>query len=461
MFSNFNEELTQLPLILEEIKRYSNQYLKAISERPTSALPSLTETELPETGIGSLDALGVFDNNFGDTLVASMGPRYWGFVAGGVTPAALAADWLTSVFDQNPQSVNGNGDISAKIEIEALAMLRSLLELPDTFNGAFVSGATMSNFTGLATARQWAGHQLGKDIARKGIGNELVVMGAVPHSSVIKSLAMMGLGSDNLLKIKTIEGREAIDLDDLEKHLATYNHIPMILTCSAGTVNTVDFDDIEKIVEMKKKYNFWLHIDAAFGGFAVCTDEFRHLLKGWEQADSITIDCHKWLNVPYDSAVIFTRKEHAHLQIQTFQNSNAAYLGDPNENFSFLNFVPENSRRLRALPVWFSLVAYGRTGFKSIFESSIASARAFANGISKSDNFELLAPLRLNVVCFALKTGDNTLFLEKLNKAGKVFMTPTVIFGKPGIRAAFVNYRTTEKDVRIALLELEKTINLL
>ena len=461
MFSNFNEELVQLPQILEEIKKYSDQYLNTISERPTSALPALKDTELPETGIGSLEALGVFDDNFGDTLVSSIGPRYWGFVTGGVTPAALAADWLTSVFDQNPQSVTGNGDISAKIEMEALAMLRSLLELPDTFNGGFVSGATMSNFTGLATARQWAGQQLGRDIARKGIGNEVVVMGAAPHSSVIKSLAMLGIGSDSLLKIKQIEGREAIDMDDLEQQLTAYKHVPVILTCSAGTVNTVDFDDIDKIVQLKSKYNFWLHIDAAFGGFAVCTDEFKYLLKGWEQADSITIDCHKWLNVPYDSAVIYTRKEHAHLQVQTFQNSNAAYLGDPNENFSFLNFVPENSRRLRALPVWFSLVAYGRTGFKSIFENSIASARAFASGISSSDDFELLAPLRLNVVCFALKNGDNTLFLEKLNKAGKVFMTPTVVFGKPGIRAAFVNYRTTDEDVRIALLELEKTVKLL
>ena len=214
---------------------------------------------------------------------------------------------------------------------------------------------------------------------------------------------------------------------------------------------------------LKQKYPFWLHIDAAFGGFAACLPAQQHLLAGWEQADSITIDCHKWMNVPYDSAVSLVRKEHSRLQVSTFQNSNAPYLGDPSENFSYLNFLPENSRRFRALPAWFSLTAYGRNGFEWIVQNSIDCAQAFGTYIQSSEHFELQAPVRLNVVCFRLKSGRErmSVFLDRLNRRGKVFMTPTLLSGEAAIRAAFVNYRTTEEDILIAIREMEDVMRIL
>jgi len=274
---------------------------------------------------------------------------------------------------------------------------------------------------------------------------------------------MLGIGSQNFTKIKTIEGnREAIDIDDLEQNILKLNGQPFILISSAATVNTADFDDFTAITKLKEKHNFWWHIDAAFGGFAACSPKYKHLINGWENADSITIDCHKWLNVPYESAFYLIKEQHKNYQVETFQNSNAPYLGDPLENFSYLNFLPENSRRLKALPVWFSLLAYGKQGFQDIVENSVERALQFDDFIIQNKNFELLAPTRLNNVCFTLAGEHNqekvNLFLAHLNDKGKVFMTPTVYQNQKGIRASFVNWRTTELDVQIAIDSLEETI---
>ena len=257
----------------------------------------------------------------------------------------------------------------------------------------------MSNFTCLAAARQWYGKQLGKDFAKEGLRENLNILTATPHSSALKALSLLGIGSNNICKIKIIEGnREAIDIADLKEKLKALNGTPCILIASAGTVNTVDFDDFDAISKLKEQYNFWLHIDAAFGGFAICSTSHKHLLKGWENADSITVDCHKWLNVPYENAVFFVKEKHNLLQVESFQNSNAPYLGDPFENFSYLNFLPENSRRLKALPVWFSLIAYGKNGYKYIVENNIHLANQFGQFIEHSQHFKLLAPVRLNTV---------------------------------------------------------------
>lgn len=464
MFESFRNELENLDELLGRVKEEGLAFLENLEARPTAAVnQSVPHLPLPRRGGGATAALEYFQKHYRKLMVASAGPRYWGFVTGGVTPAALAGDWLTAVYDQNTQSLQGEGDVSAIIEKQTIRLLCELLHLPGHFTGGFVTGATMSNFTGLAVARQWAGQWSGRDIARNGVGGELVLMAATPHSSVIKSLAMLGIGSNNVELIQTLPGREAIDVAYLESRLEKCKDKPVIVNCSAGTVNTVDFDDITAVAALKEKYGFWLHIDAAFGGFAACSPEYGHLVAGWEHADSITIDCHKWMNVPYDSAVSLVRDAHIHLQVSTFQNSNAPYLGDPSENFSYLNFLPENSRRFRALPAWFSLNAYGREGFQWIVENSIARASDLAGYLQESDHFELAAPLRLNVVCFRLKNEPDKMpvFLKLLNSRGKVFITATFLSGRSALRAAFVNYRTSENDIQIAIHEMEEVFAML
>ena len=394
-------------------------------------------------------------------MVASTGPRYWGFVTGGTTPAALAGDWLTTLYDQNTQSNSKRGgDVSAVVEFETIKILRGLLRLPDAFFGGFVSGATMSNFTCLAVARQWYGREMNVDIAEDGLFGlkDLRVLSAMPHSCVTKDLSMLGIGRKQLVKIKTLTGnRESMDVKDLETHLKQLNGHPCIVTTSGGTVNTVDFDDMVALSKLKKKYNFWWHIDAAFGAFAACSPKYSALLKGWEQADSIAVDLHKWLNVPYDSAVVFVNEKYMNLQRETFQNANAAYLGDPKTDFNFLNFLPENSRRMRALPAWMTLMAYGSDGYRDIVERNVESAKILGNLIEQSVDFQLLAPIRLNCVCFTLtnKTpAEISAFLNTLTERAKVYMTPTVYLGQSAIRAAFVNWRTENKDVALAFDEM-------
>ena len=458
-------DLNDINNILEEAKKRCIDFLDNIENIPTSNKESIdVNKQLNELGLGSLGALEEFNQRLAPLMVASSGPRYWGFVTGGSTPASIVGDWLASVYDQNTQSTRGHGGTSALIEFETINLLLQLLDLPKSFLGGFVTGATMSNFTCLGVARQWFGKEFGKDFAKNGITEAITIFTATPHSSCIKSLSMLGIGSQNYTITKTIEGnREAIDLNDLERNIKVLNGKPFILITSAGTVNTADFDDFRAIVKLKEKYNFWWHIDAAFGGFAAVSDKTKHLVEGWEGADSITIDCHKWLNVPYESAFYLIKEKYTALQIETFQNSNAPYLGNPLENFNYLNVLPENSRRLKALPVWFSLLSYGKKGFQDIVENSIAMALKFGDFVNENENLELLAPTRLNNVCFTLRGDHNqekvSLFLENLNDTGKVFMTPTLYQNRKGIRASFVNWRTTENDIRIVINEMNAIIS--
>lgn len=451
--NNLNTDNQNLDAILTAVKQQGIDYLSHIHKRSTASSGKVDIiSDLNNEGTGTIEALAQFNQRFEPVMVASSGPSYWGFVTGGTTPAAIAGDWLTTIYDQNTQSAKGNGDVSALIELETIQLLLSLFNLPKDFFGGFVTGATLSNFTCLAVARQWIGKQLGRDFAREGVSGNVKILSATPHSSAIKSLSMLGLGSGNFIQVNVMQGnREAMDIADLELEIKALGGEPFILISSAGTVNTVDFDDFKAIQKLKEKYNFWWHIDAAFGGFAACSPQYHYLVTGWENADSITVDCHKWLNVPYESAVFFVKEKHQLLQVETFQNSNAAYLGNPMENFSYLNFLPENSRRLKALPAWFTLTSYGKNGYQDIVESNVAAALQFADFIIENPNFEMLAPVRLNTVCFSL--ADENLvssFLNKLNESGKVFMTPTFYNGKKGIRAAFVNWRTSTIDVEQA-----------
>jgi glutamate/tyrosine decarboxylase-like PLP-dependent enzyme len=463
MNKNLKKDLTRFAAITKQVKNEADNYLSQINDRPTAVLaPPLEDHELPKKGLGTEGSLKLFKSKFADLMVASTGPRYWGFVTGGTTPAALAGDWLTTLYDQNTQSNSkGRGDVSAVVEFETIKLLRGLLRLPDTFFGGFVTGATMSNFTCLAVARQWFGKEIGVDIAEDGLFGlkNLKIFSAMPHSCVQKDLSMLGIGRKQLIKIKTLsDNRESMDVKDLEAHLKQQNGQPCIVTTSGGTVNTVDFDDMVAIAKLKNKYHFWWHIDAAFGAFAACSPRFSGLLKGWEKADSIAVDLHKWLNVPYDSAVAFVDEKHLNLQRETFQNANAAYLGDPKADFNFLNFLPENSRRMRALPAWMTLMAYGREGYQEIVERNVDSAKYLGDIILQSVDFQLLAPVRLNCVCFTLKgktPAQVSAFLAELTKRAKVYMTPTVYLGQPAIRAAFVNWRTENADVELAFEEMK------
>lgn len=445
MDQTLQHDCDQLANILQDIKNFSATFLSGIDKRaPKVPQQMQSYLHLPVNGAGADAALQQFRQRYETRLAANSGARYWGFVTGGTTPAAITGDWLASALDMN--AADGNG-LPAQIEQETIIMLRELLQLPEAFAGYFVTGATMANFSGLAIARQWLGMQQGVDVAQEGmwaLANAKVVA-CEPHSSSVKSLAMLGFGRNALELIPSLPNREAIDISALKAWLSL-NNKPVIVIASAGTVNTVDFDDLQALAELKEQYGFWLHVDAAFGGFATCDPYSRHLLKGWEAADSITIDAHKWLNVPYDAGMIFCR--HPTLQLEVFKNAGAAYLGDPAKNFRYSNYTPENSRRLRALPAWFSLTAYGAAGYSTIVGNNIRQAKQLGALIDDSEAFVLLARVYLNGVCFTLADPSKTdIFMQALADSGQGYMTGTVYQGVPAIRASFVNWRTTEADV--------------
>jgi len=428
-------------------------FLAGLSDRPVnndSAPPA--RIALPARGVGFRAALASFRDIYGSSLTGSVGPRYFGFVTGGTTIAALAGDWLTSTFDQNAADLTSRA--AAHIEASAVAMLRELLRLPDTFSGRFVTGATTSNMVGLAIARQWWGRQLGVDVSERGAHGlpALTVLSGSPHSCIYKALSILGVGRAALRRVATERGRESVDVAALRDALAARGGQPCVVVANAGVVNTADFDDIAAIAALQSQFPFFLHVDAAFGGFAACSPTCRPLLEGWEQADSIAIDAHKWLNVPYDSAIQLTR--HPTLQAEVFQNVGAAYLGAPNTDDA-LHLTPENSRRLRALPAWMTLIAYGEAGHRAIVESSCQCASLLGERIADSSVFRLLAPVRMNIVVFTLSSPDPTAddvasFLTRLRDSGQTYLTQTTYGSVQAIRAAFSNWRTTPQDVERA-----------
>jgi glutamate/tyrosine decarboxylase-like PLP-dependent enzyme len=461
MDNSLSQDEQNLGQLLDEVRDFTLNF-RTDDQLPAGSMQWDVPTfSLPDQGAGTQDAIKVFKEQCAPYLVASPSNRYLGYVTGGTTPAALAGDWLASAVDQNPQAVAGRGDVSAAIELATIGLLRQLFNLPEVFNGGFVTGATMSAFTCLGVARQWIAAQQGYDLAKDGLRKPIPVLSATPHSSAVKSLAMLGIGSRNLVQVATLPGREAVDMEDLQAKITELNGQPFIFIASGGTVNTVDFDDLAAIGRLKKKYNFWYHVDAAFGGFAAVSPEYASLLDGWEAADSITIDNHKWLNVPYDSGCWFIRKEHLKLQVETFQNSAAPYLGDPSDHFNYLNAGPENSRRLRALPAWFSLTAYGRQGYQDIVERCIKTAQSFGEGLTNDDTFTLLAPVRLNVVAFTISGAaaeSVDALVQRLSDRGRYFMTPTTMNGARGIRAAFVNWQNDPSQVPEIMAELKNAL---
>jgi glutamate/tyrosine decarboxylase-like PLP-dependent enzyme len=290
------------------------------------------------------------------------------------------------------------------------------------------------------------------------VQGKVKVFSGTPHASILKAMSMLGIGRKSITLVKTLEGREAVDLSQLEEQLMAH-HGPSIVVANSGTVNTVDFDNIVAIAKLKTKYPFWLHVDAAFGGFAGISPKYKHLIDGINLADSITIDAHKWLNVPYDAAMQFTK--HKSLQLKVFQNA-AAYLGDPAQSPDFFHYTPENSRRFRALPAWFSLLAYGKEGHREIVERNCALASKLGAWIDQSASFKLLAPVRMNVVCFTINgdrsSADIKKFLDRIRDDGRVFFTPTEYKGTPGIRAAVSNWLTSDADIDITTQVLKELV---
>jgi glutamate/tyrosine decarboxylase-like PLP-dependent enzyme len=441
---------------LELAAREALFYLEGLGERPAGASPSeRLGGPLPEEGAGALAALRELVEQAAESATGSAGPRFFHFVTGGVTPAALGADWLASALDQNAFSWVSS-PLAARLEETAIDWLKDLFGLPAEWGGVLTSGATMANFVGLGAARRWWAERHGVDVDEEGFAGlppVPVFSSGYVHASALKALAMLGVGRAG---VQTFSRDAAGRLDDagLREALASLGGAPAILVGNAGEVNAGDFDPLDLLADLADEYDAWLHVDGAFGLFARVSPRAAPLANGVERAHSVIADGHKWLNVPYDCGFAFFRDPAA--VGRTFAFS-AAYLpppDDPHPNFGFL--APEGSRRARSLTVWATLRAYGRVGYEQLVERHLDLAQRLARAVDAAPDLERLAEVPLNIVCFRYRPRDvsedeldglNTRLGEDVLADGRVSVGTTRYEGRVAFRPAIVNWRTEEEDV--------------
>ena len=450
---------------LDGVHTMARDWLLGLEQRPVAVPVTRPEMAarfadpLPEESSDPTLALPDWFQRAEPGLIISAGPRFFGWVQSGATPAALAGDWFTSLLDQNAFGWDAS-PAANMTEFTVLRWLKELFHLPQEWDGVLTSGATMANLVCLVAARQWAGRKLGFNAAVDGLsGNPRIHVVASDHlhSTTLKTLGTLGIGRNAITRVSAPGGM--MDPAALRETLAGIDE-PVIVISSAAEVNTGAFDDINAVADACEAHGpgAWLHVDGAFGLFAAASPQWRHLTHGIERADSVGSDAHKWLNVPYDCGFAFVRDSAAWLEAFSVA---AAYI-DPTGDAAWEphQHLPEMSRRFRALAVWCSLRALGRSGYQAVVERSIANAQVLATWLADTPGLELMAPAHLNIVAFRFVQDDATddkAARDDLNRratlliqrSGRVFCTPSVWEGEACIRAAFDNWSTTPADVQV------------
>jgi glutamate/tyrosine decarboxylase-like PLP-dependent enzyme len=448
--------------VLALVTAEAGRYLRDVDESPVRRRDADEAADamggaLPEQGSGAVAALReLLEHRAG--LFASSGPRFFGWVTGGVTPAALGADWLASTVDQNNADWAG-APLTTQLEVVSIRWLLQLFGLPTDWDGVLTSGATMANYVGLAAARRWWGREQGVDVDDRGLAGlpsvPVFASGHV-HPSDVRVLAMLGLGRGVRRLTRDAAGR--LDVEALERELRALGGAPAIVIAIAGEVNAGDFDPIVKMADLCQAHHAWLHVDGAFGLFAALSPRTAELVEGIARADSVIADGHKWLNVPYDCGFAFVRDTSLLRRVFALK---AAYLPDaegPRPGFGMRG--PEGSRRARSLAVWATLRAYGRAGYREIVEGHLDLAQRLATRVDASPDLERMADVPLNIVCFrsrppGVPEEDLDDFNRRLGEAiirdGRVFFGTTRYEGRVAFRPAIVNWRTRPEDIDLVV----------
>ena len=443
-----------MPNILDSAKRHASAWLELIADRPVRATLSGDElrhalgSPLPHEGIDAEILIGTLANVAIGGTVASAGPRYFGFVVGGRLPAALATDWLVSTWDQNA-SLYALSPLISVIEQITGSWLLELAGLPSTMSFGFVTGGQMANFTGLAAARHRVLRNAGWDVEANGLFGAPpieVVVSEEAHYTVFMALRLLGMGAARLRRIPT-DNQGRMRADELANALHA-QHGPCIVCAQAGNVNTGAFDPLEEIAGLAKGCGAWLHVDGAFGLWAAASGDRTPLLRGIEQADSVATDAHKWLNVPYDCGIIFCADEAAHRSTMSLA---AAYIVATGSERDPHEFVPEESRRGRAVPIYAALRSLGRRGLAELVERNCRQARRFADGL-RAAGYEVLNDVVLNQVLVAFGNAEQTQrTIKTIQEDGTCWCGGTVWKGRSAMRISVSNWSTTDEDIELSL----------
>ena len=436
--------------LLNETAERAIRYIESLPERPVApskgAVEALTAFRVPFPAepispgllLKQLDELG------SPATMAMPGPRFFGFVIGGALPATVAASWLVTAWDQN-SGLYTTTPVTAVFEQIALDWLLDVLKLPPQTGGAFVTGATVANFTALAAARHGVLARAGWNVEADGLFGAppiTVITSAESHPTVYKSLGMLGLGRNRVVKVPVdAQGRMRVGaIPDISG--------PTILCVQAGNVNTGSFDPIQEVCDRVHEAGAWVHVDGAFGLWARATPDHAHLAEGLEAADSWATDAHKWLNVPYDSGVAFVRDADS---LRASMAITAEYLPTETEHRNPSDFTPELSRRGRGIEVWAALGSLGRSGLVEMIERNCRQARRFAEGFAAA-GYEVLNDIVLNQVLVSFGEPEKTnRIISAIQADGTCWCGGTVWQGKTAMRISVSCWATTDADVERSL----------
>jgi glutamate/tyrosine decarboxylase-like PLP-dependent enzyme len=448
--------------LLRRTADHAADFLETLDDRPV--FPSATVEQLREQLGGPLPDEPTDPATVIDQLVAGAGPgvvaipsgRYFGFVIGGAVPAALAADWLTSAWDQNA-GLYVAGPSASVVEEVAGAWLKELLGIPAQASFAFVTGCQMANFTALAAARWHVLAQAGWDVNADGLAGSppiRVLCGAEVHVTVTRAMRLLGLGTPEIVAADDQGRVVARSLRDALQGTSR----PTVVCAQAGDVNTGAFDPLPEIADAAREAGAWLHVDGAFGLWAAASPSFAHLVAGAELADSWATDAHKWLNVPYDCGLVFCAHPDAH---RAAIGVHAEYLihGDEGTVRDQMDWTPEFSRRARGFTVYAALRSLGRRGVTEIVERTCAHARRFAEELAGLPGFELLNEVVLNQVLFRFESDDRTdEIVSRVQESGEAWLGGTVWDGRRAIRISVSNWQTSDEDVERTLAAFEAAV---
>jgi len=458
---------------LAQAFHHANEFLGNLDTDPVDVnlnyeqMKALWDWNLPVNGKPAAEVIDELNASARPGLVHNQSGRFFSFVIGGSHPSAIAADWLTSAWDQNAGLYVAT-PASGIVEEIAGKWLKQIFQIPEYASFSFVTGCQMANFTCLISARNHIFNQAGWDIEKNGFYGApkmRIITGDYKHSTITKALRMLGFGSNHAIQIPS----DALGKINAELVIAEFKRdpdIPTILILQAGEVNTGAYDDFTSLIPVAHQHNAWVHVDGAFGLWAKASKKYQHLVNGAEEADSWSCDGHKWLNVPYDSGYAFVRHPDAHFMAIS---QGAAYLLEDDKARDQMNWTPELSRRARGFPTFAAIKELGTTGIEDLVDRSCMHCAEIIDGIKEHPLVEVIAYPIINqgLVQFHHPTqGDHEVrngeftehVIAAINASGEAFFQPTIFKGRRCMRVSVSGWRTNAEDVKRTIAAIHAAI---